>query len=266
MVRTLLIASVAAALVSAAGAATSTRASGHGCISKWGRTVCGYDCKAKLGRIRCAQTPQGTCVVTHGVVRCWDPPKSTTTKRQPPQQRARCLSAHGKTVCGYGCKKAFGQLRCSQQIGGRCWKSHGRIACTEDSSRTPWRPPPPIARPPKGQCLSAYGTTRCGFNCVARYAQVKCAQTPQGVCKAAYSRIYCWDPPYVYKGMPKARCVTSRGRIACGYHCKARYGQAKCAATPHGACTAAYGRITCWDPERPSAATAPETAPAPKRR
>jgi hypothetical protein len=51
--------------------------------------------------------------------------------------------------------------------------------------------------------------------------------------------------------MPRARCKSSHGAIACGYGCVAAHGQVKCAQTPHGVCKAAYGKITCWDPPRP---------------
>jgi len=248
MVRAVLSLSLAALFVLAP--APPAQAAKKQCLSKWGRTVCGYHCKAKFGRVKCAKTPQGKCFINHGVVRCWDPPSAGAGSGGTATRPAQCLSAHGTTVCGYGCKKAYGKIRCSQYPGGRCWKDHGRIKCTDDTHPGGgwWKRPPPLVSGPKAQCVTKYGRTVCGYNCVAKYSQAKCSRTPYGVCKAKYSRIHCWDPPHVYKGMPKARCKTSYGAIACGYSCKAKYGQVKCAKTPKGICKAAYGRITCWDP------------------
>src|ERR1041385_8012338 len=33
---------------------------------------------------------------------------------------------------------------------------------------------------PQQECKSAYGTTVCGYSCVAAYGEVKCASTPSG--------------------------------------------------------------------------------------
>jgi hypothetical protein len=47
---------------------------------------------------------------------------------------------------------------------------------------------------PQQECKSAYGTTACGFGCVAAYGEVKCAANPGGACTAAYGRVSCWEP------------------------------------------------------------------------
>ncbi len=41
------------------------------------------------------------------------------------------------------------------------------------------------------ECKSAYGTTACGYGCVAEYGVVKCASQPGGTCQAAYGQVTC---------------------------------------------------------------------------
>ena len=96
------------------------------------------------------------------------------------------------------------------------------------------------------ECVSAYGTTACGFNCVSAYGEVKCARTPQGSCKAAYGEVSCWDPPVPTR--QQAESIAAYGEIANGYNCVSAYGEVKCSQTPQGACKAAYGEVKCWDP------------------
>lgn len=256
------LAFISLALMLAAPPASAS--SKKSCISKWGRTVCGFDCKAKFGRVKCAKTPQGRCTVQHGVVKCWDP-QGASNQRRPSKDKARCLSAYGKTDCGYGCAKAYRTLRCAQTPGARCYKDKGRLRCTDDDAPG-WRPPHIDPTPlPKANCLSKFGVTKCGYRCIAKHGQVACAQTPAGVCTAGYGRVKCWDPAHYRPGMKRARCITRHGKTVCGYSCVAKYGQVKCASTPRGVCKAAYGRVTCWDPKR-LPPKSPKTPKPPKRK
>ena len=47
---------------------------------------------------------------------------------------------------------------------------------------------------PKAECVSAYGETKCGYNCQAAYGEIRCADWPGGVCQAAYGDIACGPP------------------------------------------------------------------------
>ncbi|HEY9701965.1 MAG TPA: hypothetical protein V6C58_05945, partial [Allocoleopsis sp.] len=47
---------------------------------------------------------------------------------------------------------------------------------------------------PQAKCLSDYGITKCGYNCVADYGKIACADWPGGVCQAAYGDIVCGPP------------------------------------------------------------------------
>lgn len=103
---------------------------------------------------------------------------------------------------------------------------------------------------PRQECKSAYGTTACGYGCVAAYGEVKCASQPGGTCRAAYGQVSCWEPraqqrPYGYVVTQPSECKSAYGTTACGYGCVAAYGEVKCASQPGGVCEAAYGQVTC---------------------
>jgi hypothetical protein len=121
------------------------------------------------------------------------------------------------------------------------------VAATASADPRPDGPGPA----PRPGCRTAYGTTECGYHCVAAYGDVRCARTPAGVCAAAYGQLTCWDPPRSSRRArgERAQCVPAYGTVACGYGCVAAYGEVRCAQTPQGTCSAAYGQVTCWDPE-----------------
>ncbi|MBW4445447.1 MAG: hypothetical protein KME38_00845 [Spirirestis rafaelensis WJT71-NPBG6] len=47
---------------------------------------------------------------------------------------------------------------------------------------------------PKAECNSNYGQIACGYNCVANYGVVRCAEWPGGVCEANYGKVVCGPP------------------------------------------------------------------------
>jgi hypothetical protein len=161
------------------------------CVSAYGQTQCGFSCVAEYGQIKCAATPLGACKAAYGQVRCWDPQRAVleTAGRHTPQ--AQCIANYGEIACGWSCVAGYGQLRCAQTPTGICVADSGKLTCAD---------PAPSYRPhsrgggrqvPQAQCLSKYGTTVCGYGCVAEYGQVKCSQVPGGVCAAAYGKITC---------------------------------------------------------------------------
>ena len=99
-----------------------------------------------------------------------------------------CISQYGQTACGYNCVAQYGNVKCSRSPQGACAAQYGNVVC--------WDPAPWINE--KAECISQYGNIACGYNCVAQYGVVKCAQTPEGVCKAEYGKVTCWDPEYGY--------------------------------------------------------------------
>lgn len=97
-----------------------------------------------------------------------------------------CRTEYGKTRCGYHCRAEYGQLRCAQTPQGQCASAYGQVIC--------WDPPRGARGWPQARCKSEYGMTACGYNCVSGYGVVRCAQTPQGVCRAETGKVTCWDP------------------------------------------------------------------------
>lgn len=66
-------------------------------------------------------------------------------------------------------------------------------------------------------------------------------------------------PPF---NPPRQQCQTALGRTVCGYQCATGGGNVQCTNTPLGACVAAYGRVTCWDPPQSTVYRFPNASPA----
>ncbi|MBT3224212.1 MAG: hypothetical protein HN348_34525 [Proteobacteria bacterium] len=160
------------------------------CLSAYGTTACGYDCKAAYGQVACAPSPNGICTAAYGKVTCSGVTapqgRRPRTPAAKPWPKAECRSAYGMTACGYNCVDAYGQLACASTPNGICKAAYGRVTCFQVRERAPtsnlW---------PPQECMSAYGTTACGYNCKAAYGQVACASVPYGQCQAAYGEVVC---------------------------------------------------------------------------
>ena len=109
------------------------------CRSDYGTTVCGYDCVAAYGEVKCAATPEGSCTAGYGEVTCWDPPRREHRPHRryrrdddddDDEARSECKSAYGTTVCGYGCVAAYGEIKCASRPGGVCQAAYGEITCS----------------------------------------------------------------------------------------------------------------------------------------
>lgn len=116
---------------------------------------------------------------------------------------------------------------------------------------------PAFAAPAEPSCIYGYGAPVCGYSCIAADGKARCAQTPEGVCGAAYGQLKCWDPsPEVRAWMSYTRsaelpaCRADSGQLACGFDCISAYGKVRCAQTPAGICQSGLGQVRCWDPER----------------
>jgi hypothetical protein len=100
-----------------------------------------------------------------------------------------CLEAYGTTACGYHCQSAYGQVRCARSPEGACQAAYGQVVC--------WDPPRWVVHQfsalPEASCLASDGRIACGYRCVAAYGQVRCAQTPDGLCRAESGRVTCFD-------------------------------------------------------------------------
>ncbi|HVU01676.1 MAG TPA: hypothetical protein VHE30_07990 [Polyangiaceae bacterium] len=103
------------------------------------------------------------------------------------------------------------------------------------------------------ECLTSSGKTACGYHCLASDGDVRCSQSPDGVCSATSGVVTCWDPPPLLRRMlgsrlPKPSCESISGQTACGYACQTNSDHVACAQTPFGACGATDGKLVCWDP------------------
>ncbi len=185
------------ALAAAAGPSNQTPpgTAGATCVTEYGQTVCGYKCLARFGQVRCSQTPEGICYTEGERVVCWDPPayylRSTARASLP---KPRCHTEYGKTACGWDCTARYGKVACAQSPDGLCVARNEQLVC--------WDPPlhlraayPADAVLPKPTCEVAYGQLACGYSCLARHGQLRCTQTPEGICREEAEAVVCWDPP-----------------------------------------------------------------------
>jgi len=177
------------------------------CTSAYGKTECGYECIAAYGDIKCASTPWGACKAAYGTIACSSETQAVWNWPRPLAQ-ATCKAAYGEIACGWSCVAAYGKVACASSPEGTCSAAFGEVTCFDGPRRARLnqggvgRAQGPRQRGGvwalqdvvPATCKSAYGTTVCGYGCLAAYGQVKCAQTPQGTCKAAYGEVTCWDP------------------------------------------------------------------------
>ncbi len=167
--------------------------SGAQCITEYGITACGYQCIARHGQVKCAQTPVGICFVEGDEVTCWDPRGWYPTPQTNEIPRPKCVKEYGEIDCGWACLARHGQQLCAQTPDGLCVLFDGEVRC--------WDPPVNLrayykgAALPRAHCEEAYGQLACGFECLARYGELKCAGTPEGMCRADGGKVECWDPP-----------------------------------------------------------------------
>jgi hypothetical protein len=124
-----------------------------------------------------------------------------------------------------------------------------------------------LAESPVWECITAEGTTVCGYDCHEDAGRARCATTPAGVCLAARGNVTCFDPPVwlasVYRPLPRPECKISSGNVACGYNCIVAQGITSCAKTPIGVCISRNGATTCFDPPVAAFAVLRARVPAP---
>ena len=110
------------------------------CLSRAGRTICGYHCQANDADVACADTPDGICTSNHNGITCWDPPSSAYCADQTKLPRPKCVLYQEQTACGYACETRSGQVRCAETPGGKCTAEHDEVVCFDP-------PPPPMCGP-----------------------------------------------------------------------------------------------------------------------
>ncbi len=97
---------------------------GYDCMRAYGKEACGWDCQTAYGDVKCAQSPGGVCEVAFGEITC------TGAGGYPNGPQSECVTAYGRTACGWDCKTAYGEVKCAQSPHGRCEAKFGDITCT----------------------------------------------------------------------------------------------------------------------------------------
>ncbi len=161
-----------------------------------------------------------------------------------------CLSAQGRTACGYQCRSTHTSVACATTPFGFCTVLQGAVRC--------WDPPlAVIHHPPRvpvsPSCRQGGDAVACGYHCTVHEGRVACARTPYGLCSVQNGLFGCWDPPdeAIHQHgakLPPAQCRAVGGKIACGYSCMSSASTVACTQTPSGRCTVQLDQVTCWDP------------------
>lgn len=101
------------------------------CQTAYGQTACGYDCTAAYGVVHCATWPGGACAAYWGHVTCGPEAPPNWRAWWTPKVKAQCMSAYGKTACGWGCASGFGEVACSSTPNGTCVAYYGKVTCSQ---------------------------------------------------------------------------------------------------------------------------------------
>lgn len=224
------------------------------CLTSSNQTACGYHCLGANGEVRCAQTPQGVCAFSSGVLACWDPPpllRRVYAHGAVPEPA--CVTNNGQTACGYQCVVSSDQAQCAQTPFGACRVNAGRVVC--------WDPPAEVMlargeRTPVASCLASSDHVVCGYHCEVWQGLVRCAQTPDGVCRHQGAPLSCWDPPLesfgvVYEAPSERACMAASDGRSCGFRCLATPRYSGCGGDRRDSCRADADeqRVVCAAPE-----------------
>jgi hypothetical protein len=163
---------------------------------------------------------------------------------------AQCVTANGKTGCGYACRAASNEVRCASTPYGTCATFGTEVICFDPPASVVHHPPNKGLSP---MCRRGAFESACGFNCLVVNGKAACSRTPYGVCKAHFNELRCWDPPEssIHESgaeIPQPSCLTASTAMECGYDCKTSRAEVKCASTPRGRCERRGNEITCFDP------------------
>jgi hypothetical protein len=221
------------------------------CLTSSDQTACGYHCIGAEGQVRCAQTPDGVCSSSSGVVACWDPPPllRRVFARVPTPS---CVTNGSQTACGYQCVVGSDQARCAQTPFGACRANGGRLVC--------WDPPAEVIlargdRTPSGACVLGSDRVACGYHCEVWQGSLRCAQTPDGVCRHQGDALTCWDPPLdlaatVYEPSAERACLDASDGRTCGFRCLAARHHSGCGAGRGDSCRVDdAGQVVCAPPD-----------------
>ena len=245
-----MLTSLVSALALALLSATPVDPSAATCRSIDGHAACGYQCKSDGQRVRCAQTPQGSCQVIDGQAVCFDPPPHIIRIYGSSLPAPECKAIDGRVACGYRCATQAGKVRCARTPAGNCSARNDAVVCID--------PPPEVyavygTDTPRVECKGLGDAQACGYNCTTGAGRVACSKTPMGVCKSDGMLLNCFDPPPAAfcswgKSLPPLQCQLNDNQPICGYNCTKAYSKVACSATPKGLCKVFDSEVSCFDP------------------
>lgn len=184
----------------------STAAPKPECVTSGLNVACGFQCRAELDQVKCAQTPQGLCTRLERQLVCWDPPEEARLHGGDALKKASCRAKYRDVACGFACVTSPNHLACAQTPWGVCATRFDRVEC--------WDPSPAVVHhfEPKAlagaQCVQTDTMFACGWDCRRSYQEVACAQTPKGTCRVVEGHLACFDPPLppiTHEPVPDAR-------------------------------------------------------------
>jgi hypothetical protein len=159
------------------------------------------------------------------------------------------MTSFGQTACGYRCVANYDQVQCAQTPFGACRANEGKVAC--------WDPPAAVlasrrAATPAASCESGFGKVSCGYHCVADHGVVRCAETPDGMCRSERGAVFCWDPPLestgaVWNATAELACIQASNDRSCGFRCLAIPNQGRCGSSRADSCRVKDDNIVCVD-------------------
>lgn len=180
------------------------------CHTSGQQLACGFHCRAELGEVKCAQTPEGVCQRVEGQLVCWDPPEEVRL-HAPDARPPQCKAMLGQVACGYACESSATHLACAQTPWGACTTRYDEVVC--------WDPVPATIHHFTGElkgatCTSTETAFACGWDCRRSRSEAQCAQTPRGHCAAIDGRLACFDPPVPAISHPASETTRASARRA----------------------------------------------------
>jgi hypothetical protein len=165
------------------------------CVSQGDKLACGYQCASSLGQIACTQTPEGLCAGNQQRVVCWDPPPDVRQLlvTRDDVERPQCVTSLHGVACGFHCAQTGDRVACANSPMGACGWRFGELRCWDPAPEVRWAMEAQGNLEP-AECERTLDHVVCGYHCVSTLSQVRCAQSPWGVCDRHFETLACWDP------------------------------------------------------------------------
>lgn len=192
-------------LIALALAAEPSKPPAPECRVSNGVQVCGFSCVLHPKGAKCAQTPQGVCLVLAGEARCFDPPEEVRWHAEPADPKPTCKANRAQVACGYACEVSHTEVACAKTPWGRCSRRDDAIACWDPTEMAIHAVSRELS---SARCVRTTQAFACGWDCKTTDEKAACAQTPQGRCSVHRGEVQCFDAPL--PGVGHAELTTRR--------------------------------------------------------